>query len=472
MAGFASAQPDKAMPAAELGARLAAYDTATTPTKPTGKTPADPEPVLPAFKWGTRDEWQLQFSGRTRLRLEARRNFDGDKSVQDDDNLGLLQTRLAFDLRYRKTVRAFVEILDGRAFDQRTDLRQTDRFDAHQAFLEFATRENSPWRLRVGRQEMKLGDKRLVDSASWGNLPATWTGLRAIRTDTASEWTFFLLRPDTYDRQMSALVTSGRRQLFDDRWFYGAYGTLKIPRGHETDFYALGLSDTNADREFPAPVTDEDGNAGTSDRFTVGSRLRGPLWKREAWGALDYGVEGACQFGRASGDEIRAFMLHGDLTVRRDSPWKPSLMLEVNMATGDRRAGDGMANTFNPLYGTVHTPYGIMDFVRLQNLREVALRGQVKPSDRLTLEMELHQYWLDSKSDAWYGGGGSSRGRDATGGSGREIGHEISLVGTYKLTKRQTLEAGLARFTSGAFAEAVGRGDASNLGYIQWTLAF
>jgi hypothetical protein len=319
---------------------------------------------------------------------------------------------------------------------------------------------------------MKYGDRRLVDSASWSNLPATWTGLRVIRADDWSEWNFFFLRPDTYDRQMSPLVTSGRRQLFDDRWFYGVYGSLKRAEKREVDLYMLGLSDTNANRVFPAAVTDENGRPGTGDRFTVGSRLRGPLWRRETYGTLEYGFEGAFQFGRASNDDIRAYMLHGDMTYRRDTPWKPSLTLEANWATGDDKLGDGQSNTFNPLYGTTHGPYGIIDFVRLQNLREVALRGQIKPTDRLTVELELHQYWLDSKRDAWFGAGGSSRGRDAAGSSGRSIGHEISIVGMYKLTKRQALEAGLAHFVGGGFADALGRGDASNFGYLQWTLTF
>ncbi|MGB9690826.1 MAG: alginate export family protein, partial [Candidatus Sumerlaeaceae bacterium] len=141
--------------------------------------------------------------------------------------------------------------------------------------------------------------------------------------------------------------------------------------------------------------------------------------------------------------------------------------IEGNLASGDRRFGDGENNTFNPLFGSSHTPYGIIDFVRLQNLREVALNYSIEPTSKLKLQAEAHHYWLDSRTDAWFGGPGL---RDKTGQSGRDLGDELSLVAKYKLTKRVSLEGGFSHFFPGNFPRKAGKTDGANFFYLQYEL--
>src|SRR5690606_22487629 len=129
--------------------------------------------------------------------------------------------------------------------------------------------------------------------------------------------------------------------------------------------------------------------------------------------------------------------------------WKPTLGVVGTLASGDRDPGDGVAGRFSPLFGSSHSPYGIMDFVRAQNLRELAVVGSIQPTEKLTIEAEAHTYWLDSKTDSFPNGPGRGSLRDRSGGSGREIGQEVSLTAEYKLNKRTTLEAGAAHLFPG-----------------------
>lgn len=443
-------------------------DTKTTDSKPSFE---EKPHVLPPFEWG---DYRLQFSGDTRLRIEDRTNYDMHRSVGDNDTLGLLRTRLNWDLTWCSVWRAFLEIEDAREIGTRQFQAQEDYFDIHQAFIEYTQPAHGPWGIRLGRQEMELGrDKRLVEASNWSNLRRIYDGARLMYRSQDVDNDTFLMHPDYHEHQNDDLIVTGRARPRRDEWFYGSYFTLKQYKPHTIEAYFLGLSDTNEHRTFPRPVKSEEDRFGTTDRYTIGTALYGPLWKRDGCGTLSYGSDVAWQFGHRSNDEIRAWMLHGDLNYQWDEPIKPKLSLIGNLASGDRQKGDGESNTFNPIFGAGHAPYGVIDFVRLQNLRELALVGSVEPTEKIKGQLELHRFWLESATDAWYDARGNTVARDPSGHSGTGIGDELDAILTYKMTKFVTLEGGVAHFVpNGDFAQKTGHDSNANLIYLQTTISF
>jgi hypothetical protein len=440
--------------------------------------PVDPKPRLfPPITWGCEDEWKLQMSGDVRVRWEHRDNWDMNKSRDDDDNITFLRSRFHFDLTYDSFIRAFVTVMDARQFGVRSiydggvDPRQEDHFDILQAFIELHEKD-SPWTLRVGRQTaLNLGENRLIETSSWSNLQRAFEGVWLTHKTKEHEIHAFLLQELIYQTRRGDDIITDRMRNKTHEWFYGLYGTFKYLDPHEFDLYFFGTSDRNDNRVFPSSVTSEQGRFGTTDRYTVGTRWRGPLYKDEC-GTLGYGFETAYQFGHRSSDDIRAYMLHLDLNYTWDHPWKPKVVLEGNVASGDRVWGDGETNTFVTSYGASHTPYGVIDFTRLSNLREIALSGHIEPNDKTKLRLELHKYWLDSRTDAWYSAVPGSFPRDRSGQSGRDIGGEIDVVGSYKVNKWATVEVGAAHFFPGNFAKKHGRHDAANYFYVQTVFNF
>jgi hypothetical protein len=428
--------------------------------------------LFPPLVWGQDDEWKLQPGGDVRVRWESRRNYDMDRQVGDNDNLYFLRTRLDFELTHRSMMRVFLELLDARSRGFRVDPLQQDEWDIHQLFAELRPAERSPWSLRLGRQEFSFGEKRLVDASSWSNLIRSFDGARLRYEGAGLDVNAFVAQQVIFDTIRDGMIVTGRGRPKNHEWFYGVYATSRRAAPHEFDLYFLGLRDCAENRTFPSPVLSESGRPGTTDMFTVGSRARGPLWKRDGCGTLGYGLEVAGQFGHRSGDDIESGMVHADLNHQWKHPWKPKIVLEGNGASGDRRLGDGEVNRFSPLFGTTHTPYGIIDFTRLQNLREIAVTGCVEPAAKLKAQLEWHGFWLDSRTDAWLNSSGRSLGRDATGQSGREPGQEICFILTCKLSHRLTLESGAARFLEGNFAEKQGRRDGASLIYLQSVFSF
>lgn len=446
-------------------------DTKTTDTK---AAPEDKPHILPPFTFGPNNEYKLQFGGDVRFRFEDHHNYDLRRQTGDNDKLGLLRSRINWDLTYCSFVRAFVEVMDSREIDAAISQNAEDYFDLHQLFLELKDPAGGPWSIRAGRQILDLGkDNRLVQSSNWSNLPRTHDGLRLMYRSQDLDNDTILLHPDYYEHANGVDVVTGHERPRRDEWFYGSYFTLKQFKPHTIEAYFLGLSDTNNHRTFPRPVKSEENKFGTTDRYTIGSALYGPLWKRDGVGTLSYGTDAAYQFGHRSNDEIHAYMLHGDLDYQWEKQWKPKVSLVGNIASGDRQKGDGESNTFNPLFGSTHGPYGIIDFVRLQNLRELALVGSVEPTEKWKAQLELHRFWLDSPTDAWYDARGNTVARDATGHSGSGLGDEIDAILTYKMNKFVTLEGGAAHwFGNGDFADGTHRGDAANFLYLQTSISF
>ncbi len=452
---------------------------ATPPTAAADKSSSAPvkkeEPprFFAPMVWGPDNEWKLQFGGMQRVRIESRRNFDMDKEIGDNDNLALIRSQVNLDLVYREVVRVYAELLDSRVSGARTDIMATAYAHPHQLFLELRDPKRTPWSIRLGRQEMSLGEARLFESSpAWSNTPVTYDGVRIMRNTPRFDMNLFVLQPDIYTRHHKPANTTDEKHPENHLWLYGVYSTFRTLNPHEFDLYLVGLSDRDDERTFPSAVKSESGKFGTTDRYTAGTRWRGPIRKWEGIGTLGYDAEAGYQFGQRAGDEIRGYFAHGDLNYQWERPWKPKLTLVANVASGDRVPADGVAGTFSPLFGTSHTPYGIIDFVRLQNLREIGLDYSVQPTEKLTVETGIHQFWLDSRTDSWYFGNGSSYARDKGGQSGRDLGQEIDIVAKYKMNKFLTLEGGAAHFFEGNYAEKNGRRDGASYLYMQYVLRF
>ena len=453
------------------------------PKVPAAKPAAQPAPKFaqwphqcPPMTWGCDDEWSLQFGGAIAFRNEYRKNFDMMKSVDDDDHLSFMRTFLNLDLTYRQVVRVFLEVMDARVFDERPDVMQTDHWDISQLFLEMKCTPDDPWTLRLGRQRLPVCSEGRV----WGLPPVEYYWYNFVphfdgamldykTKDMEAHW--FVLQPLTWATIRDGVMTTDRMRELDDVYHYGFYSQFKTCAPHVIDFYLLGLSDREDERESPRPNYSETKNNGGYDRYTVGTNWRGPLCTNDR-GTLGYCFEAAYQFGRFSDDDIKAYMMHGELNYAWNNPCKSKVTFFGNIATGDRKIGDGENNTFSPLFGASHYPYGTMDFFRLSNLRELAVWYDWDPCEKVHCRAAWHHFWLDSRTDAWASPIGMVFGRDPSGQSGREAGDEIDFTMTYKHSKTWQSELGVAHFFPGNWAKKQGRDDGANFLFVQTIYKF
>jgi len=294
-------------------------------------------------------------------------------------------------------------------------------------------RATSPVALTVGRQELVLGEQRLVGHVNWANAARSFDGARL----TAR-------RPGL---QVDAFTTSVVR-IRPGAWDRGGFGsrfhglhlsTTRLVAQAVVEPYLLWRQDDDLRTEAGAP--------GDLSLGTLGVRIAG-----QVAGGFDYTSESVLQWGTLGSETQRARAQH--LRLRTPARGRGArLTAEYNYASGDRASGDGRRGTFDPLYPTPHDKYGLADQVGWRNVHHLRAAVDV-PAAGLPLTAAYHSWWLASASDALYNAPGAVVARSATGATDRHVGHGVDLQTARALTAHLQGSAGYAVVRPGAFLRA------------------
>jgi len=405
------------------------------------------------------DDVKITWGGDFRLRYEYKQDFDFNDELNDKDGLWYARTRFNMGANFNNKVLVFFEGLDSREWD--SDLHpksQKDDFDLHQLYFLLSKPNDLPVSLKIGRQELIYGAKRLVSAPTWSN---------NIRSFDAVKLTY---NPKLFDIDLfwGNVVQYFDRHFNDGKFgehFFGLYTTFKGIQGSVFDLYTFNLIDKH---RF---VTGEDKQEGDSERYTVGTRGEGKLPRYDAWG---YGYEFAYQFGDKASNKIKAYAYHVDLNYSfKKLLAQPMIKIEYNFASGDNDPHDGKAKTFNPLFPTAHEPYGTIDFFRWQNMKEIAFSLGFTPlKDRIKGSLQYHRFYLDETEDAWYNARGKVVRKGTLADVSNYVGDEADFYLKYKVLSFLELEGGYAHFFSGKFVKDTGSADDADWFYLQTMITF
>jgi hypothetical protein len=317
--------------------------------------------------------------------------------------------------------------------------------------------KNGPIALTAGRQEINLGDERLVGSSNWTNSARSFDAARLSLHHAGYRLDAFAASVvDQRDQELNH-HTKGNN-------LHGLYGGLdSLLPGATIEPYLLW-------RLAPLSLSGatEHGGRGKLNEKTAGVR-----WVGKLPDGFDYNVEMAKQFGSFGLDGIDAWAGHWVVGKKFTSPkWQPRLVLEYNYASGDANPVDGTRGTFDELYPTSHGKYGIADQVGWRNIHDPHIGLDLKPAAKLTITGGFHEYWLASAHDGLYNSGGTLISRSATGSAGRHVGQELDGYGVYSVSKVISFGAGYGRLFTGEFLNRTTRGHDYNYAYtfVVWQL--
>ncbi len=398
-------------------------------------------------------EWYLSLGGETRQTVEYFRNPTWGQEPQG--HAYLLQRYMGHaDLHVGKRMRLFVQIKSGLENGRAGGPRpiDEDKLDLNQAFVDVGLllQDHHSITLRLGRQELALGDDRFVSVREGPNVHQTFDGVRWILT--AGAW------------RVDALATKPVRTkvgFFDDspdpgRTFWGVYAVRPLPglRGGKIDLYYLGL-DRKQGRF--------DQGAGAEIRHSLGTRISGV---RGAW---NYNVEPIYQWGGFGRAVIRAWSVESDTGYTLSAArLHPRIGLKADIASGDRDRTNPNLQTFNPLF-----PRGI--FNQLVNLNGHVNFIDLDPSLALhvtrqwSLTPDWDFFWRQSVGDGLYGVGGNLL-RSGKMSRARYIGSQPSLVVSGRLNRHFTIILIYTHFFPGPFLRETGT--ARNVNYVTGWLGF
>jgi hypothetical protein len=410
---------------------------------------AQPAPTVPAGDSAAR----VTLSGEIRTRAE----WDRPGAPAATDAFTYLRSRVGARVAAAPRTTLVLQVQDSRILG--ADGRAPgSRFDLHQGYVELA----APWRsatiaVRAGRQEIALGNERLVGVVNWSNTGRTFDAVRV------------LLAP------ASALPGAV------PRWTATAFAATVEERGaragaatHAADHALAGLHATRALGAAALDVTllhDVGGRYRAYDdarRTTLDARLR-------TGRVLGVGaeLEGAVQVGRQrtlatedaprQAQDVRAWLAGARLATAPLGARRAVATIGVDALSGDASPADGRYTAFATMYASNHAFYGLMDLVgdpaattRERGLVDAFATASVQLHRAASLRAELHRLATAAGDD-------------------RPLGWEADVALPVRVGSTAGLELGLAAFRAGRAAQAVGLGAEGRTharGYLQLRAGF
>lgn len=393
----------------------------------------------------------VDVGGQVRVRYEAWSD-QGFGAVPGDDGWGLLRARTHVDLHLGCHVRLFAEGIYADADGRDAGPRPVDENhgDLLNLFVEGRGRVNGldvgGW---VGRHELLFGKQRLVGPVDWTNVRRTFEGGGVWAKGCHWRLDAFVVNP--------VLVEADEAdEADDDTLFAGVHYRNTATSDRPFELYAYWL-----DRD-PATwqkVVDEE------SRLTVGGSCTGPICGT----CLDYDAEAALQVGEFGDRDVFAWMATAELGWKPGGCWQPRLALGADYASGDDDGAGGDLGTFNQLFPTGHLWFGWADLIGRQNLIAARFTATAKPTEKLTLRFDAHQFWRASTDDAVYNAGG---GVLRAGGDARAVATEFDLQAKLAVDRHLELEVGGAFVLAGDVIEETGPDEDVLFLYAQATFTF
>ena len=407
----------------------------TTPISAQGTAGAPQAPVL---------SLPMVFSGEVRSRTE----YDAPGGAASADVFTMLRSRFGVRVEPTRALSVVLQLQDSRVLGTEGNRASSavDVFDLHQGYLQLVTPWNgSELALRAGRQEIALGNERLVGAVNWSNTGRTFDGARlslapAVGGDRWSVTTFAAVMEEN-GRRFGGVAPGASPA--PDHVVLGAYvsrGAASKPGADVTLLYDGGA----AYRSY----TD-------AHRTTADARVRLPLplaVRLELEGALQTGAQSyAPATGSPTTQSVRAWLAgaRGSRAIGRGTA-----TAGVDLLSGDDTPADGRYSAFSTMFGTNHPFYGLLDLIgdpaattKERGLRDLFVTAAHPVTTWLAPRAELHRF-------------------DLATGAERRLGTEADLVAPVRIAAGTTLELGYALFRAGRAAEPLGIG--TDRSYRKW----
>lgn len=406
---------------------------------------------------------KLDIGGEYRYRYHHEQNMRGLGLTGVDDQFWLTRLRMYANYRVTENVRVFGEYLYADSAGENFSPRpiEENRGEMQNLFVDANLLDTGDVKLvgRAGRQELLLGEQRLVSPLDWANSRRTFDGYRATLSGANNTLDLFYTNP------VNRVAATGGTNKWDssnnNQSFYGAYlSNLSVGRDlgvSALETYYLGYDHNDLNFSF----------------HTLGSRLAG---KR---GRLLYELEGGVQFGdNFNGSSHNAGFVTAGLGRKLDietanGSWTPTVWAWYDWASGGNSPlaapGD---NSFHHLFPLAHKYNGFMDLFGRRNLNDVNFQFVTPLGKKTSFLLWYHYFFLDKATTPYsvtmtpYNSGNAAVSKD--------LGHEIDLLWTINFNPRHNLLLGYSHFSSGKYYNTPGvayNGDA-NFFYSQYQVRF
>jgi hypothetical protein len=309
----------------------------------------------------------------------------GTRGQTGRDTYLLQRVQVHADVHFNARWRFFAQIEDVRSFGK-GDPSPTDRnpLDLRLAFLSYTTSLASGTLMaRFGRQDFAFEQQRFLSLRDGPNVRQSFDAAWLHYERGSWEISGFLSQPVQYDSQEPFDDISNRHLRFH---------LLRAER-HGRGDHSLSFFYARYDAD-DAQYLDA---SGREQRNVLDVRLAG---SGKSW---DWDVEGMVQGGDVGSADVRAWALgaRAGFTLA-DHVWTPRLGIQVDAASGDKRAGDVRVETFNPLFPNGSYSFSLAGNTGYVNLIQVKPSLTLYPNEGLEVAASLGLLWRQTTADAVY----------------------------------------------------------------------
>lgn len=402
---------------------------------------AAPDGVLSSYVNSELPPW-LRLGGEERVRVET---LDGVGFLPAENTYLLQRLRLNLDITPLTWLKFSFQAEDSRVFFTNVSpapSSQRDPMDLRLGYVQIGNPEAGPVSLQAGRQSFNFGEGRLVSDPNWSNVGRSFDG--AVLT-----LRYHNIRVDTFGGASDKIYEDGLDTPTPGEHFYGAYGSIAkwIP-GATIEPYVFWKLEHNVKGELV--------KSGDLNEKTVGVRWVGKL----PFG-FDYATEMAIQRGLQVTDTISAWAGHWVLGhTLADTRHLPRFFAELNRASGDQNAHDGVHGAFDPLFAASHDRYGTTDMFCWTNIIHVRGGFQYRLRENLTVSTAYNSFWLANAHDGIYSSGKlwiASNGKDGT-----HIGQEPDVQAQWKVLQQTVVDLTFGHIFPGQFLQDTHHGSGYN----------
>lgn len=321
----------------------------------------------------------------------------------------------------------------------RTTTADNNAIMMHEAWAEIlltdTTLKNKALSLKIGRQELNYDDQRLLGGLDWLQ-QARRHDAAVLKYETKS-WMVHAGAAFNQNRENSSgtiyssnpagnyTSTTNGGSMYKSMQY--AYAAKKLKSGSASFLF---FTDQFSKYRMDSATNLKAFEQGSWARATTGFYINNTFNKLGLTASAYY------QFGKTSSAQaLSSFLLSAAFVY--------GITNKINAAAGVDFTSGGTngttSNTFDPLYGTPHKFWGLMDYFYVASsfgrngLADYYIKTKYKLSDKLLLSADLHHF-------------NSAKSITTSGGNKRTFGQELDLVGSYSLTKQISVEAGYARF--------------------------
>lgn len=393
--------------------------------------------------------------GQYRVRWE---HFTNDNWTDEKDVY--YSQRVAFhgSLHAGDQLRLFAEVYHGLTGNQ-DRLLEDDELDLHQGFLEWKPIDEDERTLsvRLGRQEISFGVSRLIGMRDGPNIRRSFDLGRV--TYNKGRMTADLLYGQEVSPQFDAFDNASH--LFQEANTQNPRLWLLYLTG--PGFFANGMLDAYY-VGFQSEFSSFSDVMGKETRHSFGLRSSGSVKE-----AFSYNTEIIAQFGTLGGNTIQAFNIEADwkysvLTM----PTKPAIGVKFDWSTGDREAGDGKLETFNPLFVNPGI-YSLAGVNTPANLTSFHPNITFYPAKGLMVYLEYAVFYRTHENDGFYAPPRFQT-RPAEGVRTRHIGDVVGVRVAWQFNRNISFTLLSSYYLAGGFMEETG--PSNNIFYVSPTLDF